>query len=162
MFSSSKLTVEQIVVNTLNEVGLAARGAARGNVPGTDQRHAMIYASTVDLEEAYRVGQKAVQIAAEEGSGYMATILRVSDMPYTVRYDKVPLELVANSERTFPAAWIAPSRTDVTDDFVRYARPLIGDAWPAVPLVDGRQRFARLRPIFAEQRLAPYTPQAYR
>ena len=92
----------------------------------------------------------------------MATILRVSDMPYTVRYDKVPLELVANSERTFPAAWIAPSRTDVTDDFVRYARPLIGDAWPAVPLVDGRQRFARLRPIFAEQRLAPYTPQAYR
>ena len=162
MFSSSKLTVEQIVVNTLNEVGLAARGAARGNVPGTDQRHAMIYASTVDLEEAYRVGQKAVQIAAEEGSGYMATILRVSDMPYTVRYDKVPLELVANSERTFPAAWIAPSRTDVTDDFVRYARPLIGDAWPAVPLVDGRQRFARLRPIFAEQRLPPYTPQAYR
>ncbi len=162
MFSSSKLTVEQIVVNMLNEVGLAARGAARGNVPGTDQRHAMIYASTVDLEEAYRVGQKAVQIAAKEGSGYMATILRESDMPYTVHYDKVPLELVANSERTFPAAWIAPSRTDVTDDFVRYARPLIGDAWPAVPLVDGRQRFARLRPIFAEQRLAPYTPQAYR
>jgi 6-phosphofructokinase 1 len=48
-FSSSKMTVERATVNYLNEVGLAARGAARGNVPGTDQRHNMIYASTVRL-----------------------------------------------------------------------------------------------------------------
>ncbi len=161
-YGSSAMTVERAVVNYLNAVGLAARGAARGNVPGTDQRHNMIYASTVDLEEAYRVGQKAVQIAVEEGSGYMATILRVSDTPYTVRYDKVPLELVANSERRFPTAWIAPSRLDVTDEFVRYARPLIGESWPSVPLVDGLQRFARLRPVWAEKRLAEYVPQAYR
>ena len=45
MFSSSEMTVEQIVVNYLNKVGLAARGSARGNVPGTDQRHNVIYAS---------------------------------------------------------------------------------------------------------------------
>jgi len=50
---------------------------------------------------------------------------------------------------------------DVTDDFVRYARPLIGEDWPSVPLVDGRQRFARLRPLFAEKKLPPYIPQAY-
>jgi 6-phosphofructokinase 1 len=50
----------------------------------------------------------------------------------------------------------------VTDGFVRYARPLIGDAWPTIPLVDGRQRFARLRPTFAEKTLSPYTPQASR
>ena len=162
MFSSSLMTVEQIVVNYLNEVGLAARGAARGNVPGTDQRDSIIYASTVDLEEAYKVGQKAVQIAVEEGSGYMATILRDPGPVYHVRYDKVPLEVVANSERAFPEAWIAPSRTDVTDDFVRYARPLIGDDWPSVPLAGGLQRFARLKPIFAEKKLPPYVPQAYR
>ncbi|MGC9522351.1 MAG: diphosphate--fructose-6-phosphate 1-phosphotransferase [Anaerolineae bacterium] len=162
MFSSSEMTVEQIVVNYLNEVGLAARGAARGNVPGTDQRHNMIYASTVDLAEAYKVGWKAAEIAAEEGSGFMATILRESGSVYNVRYDKVPLELVANSERTFPESWIAPSRVDVTDDFVRYARPLIGESWPSVPLIDGRQRFAQLEPTFAEPKLASYTPQAYR
>ncbi len=161
-FSSSLMSVEQIVVNYLNEVGLAARGAARGNVPGTDQRDSIIYGSTVDMEEAYRVGQKAVQIAVEEDSGYMATILREPGPIYNVRYDKVPLEAVANSERAFPAAWIAPSRTDVTDEFVRYARPLIGDDWPSVPLVGGLQRFARLKPIFAEKRLPAYVPQAYR
>jgi hypothetical protein len=70
--------------------------------------------------------------------------------------------VVANSERTFPEAWIAPSRTDVTDAFVRYARPLIGDDWPSVPLVGGLQRFTRFEPVFAEKRLPEYVPQAYR
>lgn len=162
MFSSSLMTVERAVVNYLNEVGLSARGSARGNVSGTDQRHNMIYASSVDLEEAYKVGQKAVLIAAEEGSGFMATILREPGPFYNVSYDKVSLEAVANSERAFPESWIAPSRVDVTDDFVRYARPLIGDDWPAIPLVDGRQRFARLQPIFAAKKLPAYVPQAYR
>ncbi len=161
MFSASGTTVEQIVVNYLNEVGLAARGSARGNVPGTDQRHNMIYASTVDMEEAYKVGQKAAQIAAEEGSGYMSTLRRAPGSIYSVTYDKVPLELVANSERSFPSEWIAADGTDVTDDFIAYARPLIGDAWPSIPLIDGRQRFARIQPIMADQVLPAYAPQAY-
>jgi 6-phosphofructokinase len=161
-FGASQMTVQQTVVNYLNDVGITTRGSARGNVPGTDQRHNMIYASTVDLEEAYRVGQKAVQIAVEDGSGYMSTLLREPGSIYCVRYDKVPLNLVANSERCFPAAWITPARLDVSDDFVRYARPLIGDSWPAIPLVDGRQRLARLKPIFAEQKLPAYELQAWR
>ena len=161
MFSSSTMTVEQIIVNYLNEAGLSARGSARGNVPGTDQRHNIAYASTVDLDEAYRVGWKAVEIAAQDGSGYMSTILRAPGRIYSVRYDKVPLPLVANSERTFPEGWIAPSRTDVTDEYVRYARPLIGDSWPTIPLIDGLQRFAHIAPIFAEKKLALYIPEAY-
>jgi 6-phosphofructokinase len=161
-FSASESTVGQTVVNYLNHRGLKARGAARFNALGTDQRTSMIYASTVDMEEAYRVGQKAVSIALQDGGGYMATILRDAGPIYHVRYDKVPLEQVANSERSFPAAWLAPGRTDVTDDFVRYARPLLGDDWPSIPLVDGRMRFSQLTPIFAEQKLAPYVPQAYR
>jgi len=72
------------------------------------------------------------------------------------------LELVANSERTFPKDWISDNRIDVTDDFVAYARPLIGENWPTVPLVDGRQRFARLERILATQQLPAYVPQAHR
>lgn len=162
MFSASGTTVAQLVVNYLNEVGLAARGAARGNVPGTDQRHNMIYASTVDMEEAYKVGQKAALIAAEDGSGYMSTILRRPGAIYSVTYDKVPLELVANSERSFPAEWIASGGNDVTDNFVAYARPLLGEGWPSIPLVNGRQRFAQLKPIVAEKKLPTYELQAWR
>jgi 6-phosphofructokinase 1 len=162
MYSASEMTVERVVVSYLNKVGLKARGAARGNVAGTEQRHAMTSASTVDLEEAYKVGQKAALVAAQDGSGYMSTILRDPGPIYHVRYDKVPLEQVANSERSFPKNWIAVNRIDVTDDFVRYARPLIGEQWPAIPLVNGRQRFARLEKTFASPKLPRYVPQAYR
>ena len=161
-FSASGTTAAQVIVNYLTERGLPVPGAARCNMPGTDQRHNMIYASAVDLDEAYKVGQKAAFIAAEDGSGWMATILREPGSVYRVRYDKVPLEAMANSERKFPAAWIAPNRRDVTDEFVAYARPLIGDDWPTVPLIDGRQRFARFAPIFAEKTCKPYLPQALR
>jgi 6-phosphofructokinase 1 len=161
-FSSSQTTVAQIVVNYLNQVGLATKGAARGNVSGTDQRHSMAYASSVDLDEAYRVGQMALDLAAQGQSGYMATILRNPGPIYGVRYDKVPLQDVANSERKFPAEWIAEGGTDVTDDFVRYARPLVGDDMIGLPMIDGRQRLARFEPIFAEQRLPRYVPQADR
>jgi 6-phosphofructokinase 1 len=161
-FSASMFTAQQLVVAHLNEVGLAARGSARGQVPGTDQRDTMVYASTVDLEEAYKVGQNAVVIAATAGGGYMSTILRRPGLIYSVDYDKVPLEEVANSEREFPSAWIADSRVDVTDDFVRYAQPLIGDDWVSVPMVGGRQRFARIEPRMAAKKLPEYLPEGYR
>lgn len=161
-FSASETTAASLVVNYLNKVGLAARGSARSNVPGTQQRHDIIYASVVDLAEAYAVGQKAVLLAAEGHSGQMSTILRNPGPIYNVRYDEVPLEVVANSERSFPQQWIAPNRCDVTDEFVAYARPLIGEDWPSVPLVNGLQRFARLEPLFAAQKLPSYVPQAYR
>ena len=122
----------------------------------------MAYASTVDLDEAYHVGRAAVELAAGGQSGYMATILRNPGPAYSVRYDKVPLEEVANSERTFPAGWIAQGGCDVTDDFVRYARPLVGEEMIRLPLVDGRQRLARFAPIYARRKLPEYVPQADR
>ena len=161
-FSASMFTAQQVVVNHLNKVGIKARGAARGQVSGTDQRDTIIYASTVDLDEAYKVGQNAVVIALEHGSGYMSTILRRPGLIYSVDFDKVPLDVVANSERKFPESWIAPNRIDVTDDFVRYARPLIGEDWVSVPIINGVQRFARFEKIFADKKLPEYIPQTYR
>jgi 6-phosphofructokinase 1 len=161
-FGSSEIQVGQAVINALNRAGLPVHGSARTNVPGTDQRHSMIYASTVDLDEAYQVGCKAVEIAASGENGYMATILREPGAAYRVRFEKVPLEQVANSERHFPAPWIAGNRADVTDDFLRYAQPLIGTEWPLIPLENGIERYARFKPIFAAQKLPAYVPQSYR
>jgi 6-phosphofructokinase 1 len=161
-FSSSQITVAQKVINLLNERGLAVKGAARANVPGTDQRHNMLFASNVDLEEAYRVGQKAAFLAAAGESGYMSTILRDPGPIYNVHYDRVPLPEVANSEREFPKEWITECGTDVTDDFVKYTKPLIGTDYVSVPLIDGRLRLAKLKPLFADQKLGSYIPQADR
>ena len=92
----------------------------------------------------------------------MATILREPGFIYNVKFDKVPLEKVALSERKFPDRWIAKNRTDVTDEFMEYVRPLIGEDWVSVPIVNGIQRYARLKPIFAEKKLDKYIPEAYR
>lgn len=161
-YSASQTTAAQQIVTMLNQRGLPVSGAARGQVSGTDQRATCLYASVVDLDEAYKVGQKAALIACDGENGWMATILREPGVIYNVRYDKVPLEKVANSERTFPKEWIAANRIDVTDDFVRYAKPLIGEDWASVPVVNGRQRFTRFKPIFTQKKLAPYKPQASR
>jgi 6-phosphofructokinase 1 len=160
-FGSSQMSVYQTVVNYLNSKGLKARGAARGQVMGTDQRHTTSYASIVDLDEAYKVGQKAVEIALNDGNGWMATILREPGIIYNVRYDKVPLEKVALSERTFPEKWIAPNRYDVTDEFLAYVRPLIGEDWPSVPLINGRQRFSQFEMKFAAKKLVDYQLEAF-
>ncbi len=161
-FGASEMTAQQALVNYLNKNKLPARGSARGQTYGTDQRDTAIYASTIDLDEAYRVGQKAVLLAVEGQGGYMSTILREPGLIYSVRYDKVPLQEVANNERTFPMAWLSADKTDVTEAFVDYARPLIGEDWPSVPVINGRQRFAQLKPIFAERKLPAYTLQGYR
>ena len=162
-FSASQMTVAQIVVNYLNKVGLAAKGAARGNVPGTDQRHAMAYASTVDLEEAYRSGQMAALLAAarrkrlhgDDSARARADLCR----PATTkcRWKKSP-----PPSARFPRQWIAANGYDVTDEFLRYARPLVGDDMVTLPLLDGRQRLTRFKPIYAEQKLPKYVPQADR
>jgi len=161
-YDACKTSAQQVVVNYLNSRGLAARGFARGQNPGCDQRDTSAFLSGVDLEEAYLAGRKAVEIASKDGGGWMATILREPGRDYAVRYGKVPLEQVANSERRFPAKWLAPSRIDVTDDFVRYARPLIGAQRVEIPIENNLQRFARLRKIFAPKKCPPYTPEAHR
>ena len=43
-----------------------------------------------------------------------------------------------------------------------YCRPLIGEEWPRIPLVEGLQRFSRFTPEFAVAQLPEYVPQGYR
>jgi len=162
-FSASQTTVAQVVVNYLNTLKFPVTGKARGQVPGTDQRNAIAYASAVDLDEAYEVGRHAVHLARTEGTGYMATLLRRRDTrAYQVIYDKVPLDKVAAFDRSFPERWLAPNRIDVTDEFLAYAEPLIGGDWVSVPQVKGRARFARITPALVTPKLPAYVPQTHR
>jgi 6-phosphofructokinase 1 len=45
---------------------------------------------------------------------------------------------------------------------LKYVRPLVGEDWPSVPIINGRQRFARIKPLFADKKLPEYTPEAAR
>lgn len=161
-YGASQQTAAQTVVNHLNKVGLAARGQATGQIPGVLQRSTSIYSSVVDIEEAYAVGAHAVEVATRSGTGFMATILRNPGITYQVRYDQVKLGTVANSERCLPADWISADGLDVTDDFVRYAKPLIGDRWPEIKLENGLQRFARLQTNLITKKCPAFIPVGFR
>ena len=161
-YGASRTTAAQEVVNYLNEKGLAVRGQATGQVPGVIQRSVSTAASKVDIAEAREVARHAVQVALSDGTGWMATILRKPGPVYQAGYDKVKLEVVANSTRFMPPSWISADGLDVTDDFIRYAAPLIGDGDPEVPRENGLQRFARFAIRFIEKKCRSYEPVRFR
>ena len=161
-YGASGLTAMQAAVSYLNQHHLCARGQATGQIPGVMQRSCSFFLSETDVREAYEVAVSAVQTALKQGSGLMATICRAKMDAYQAVYGTVPLEVVANSERFLPKAWITPDGTDVTDDFIRYARPLIGEQPVEIPFENGLQRFARLEKRFAGQMLTPYCPANFR
>ena len=161
-YGASKLSACQGVVNYLNSVKLKARGYANCQVPGVLQRCTSVNRSPVDVQEAYEVGQYAADLAARGERGFMATILREPGSSYKVRYDKVPLQVVANSARFLPKEWIADSGIDVTDAFLDYARPLIGDGNAEVEFENGILRFARLKRRMVGQICPSYIPVGMR
>lgn len=82
--------------------------------------------SAVDAAEARASGKAAVQAAVDGVDGASITIRRTSDNPYCVEYVPVPLAEVAGKTRTVPTSWIE-NGCDVTDEFIEYARPLVGE-----------------------------------
>ena len=160
-YGGSRTNVQQVVINALHDKGMPVSGWAHGQLPGCDQRSMALHASTVDLEEAFEVGRHATLLAHTDGTGFMATILREPGNTYRAAYGKVELPEVANFHRQLPASWISDNGIDVIDDFVDYARPLIGDAWAPVPLENGLQRFARLERNFVDPRCPVYLPASY-
>ena len=91
----------------------------------TLQRCANHLASGTDLAEAYALGGQGVRAAFAGATGVIPAIKRVSDQPYTIEYVTVDIASVANRERKVPFDWIRKDGMGVTDDFVRYARPLV-------------------------------------
>jgi 6-phosphofructokinase 1 len=161
-YTASESTVCQTLVNHLNKKKLSKYGPAFGNVSGLEQRMVSVYASNVDLDEAHKVAVHAVEIAMKDGTGYMSNILRKPGDAYEVYFDKVPLALVANADRHIPEKWLTKNRYDVTDDYIKYATPLIGNDWVKTPIENGLQRFARFKKIYADKKCGSYVPESYR
>ena len=132
---------------------MIVRGIARSERPGTRQRREIAYVSEIDRDEAYQVGVYAAKIALSGKNGFMSTIVRNPDLPYKVNYDKILLDIVANSEREFPKKWIASNRVDVTDEFIDWALPLIGGPLP---------KFTKFKKIYVPKKCGKYVPVEYR
>ena len=104
-----------------DEIGCKVRAIE----PNLMQRCAAHILSRTDTEEPTKLGQLAVFLCVEHRPGMMASLTRVSDEPYEVRYTAVPIEEVANKEKKVPLEWIAESGNGVTEKMISYLRPLV-------------------------------------
>lgn len=103
---------------------------SRSEKPGLLGRASVAMQSAIDREEAYAVGAFAVKSAAQGQSGYMVSIRRASYEPYRSGLELVPLEKVANVEKTFPKNWINKRGNGIEKEFIDYCLPLIGGTLP--------------------------------
>jgi 6-phosphofructokinase 1 len=97
----------------------------------TLQRAATHLASLTDINEAFQVGHDAVVAANEGKTGMMITLDRNGDDPYQCGTSAYDIHAIANVERKVPDEWITADGTDLTEDYEKYARPLImGELMP--------------------------------
>lgn len=116
------------------------------------QRSARHIASATDVEQAYAVGKRAVELALNGVGGVMVTIERTADDPYAWRTGQAPLAEVANVERKLPSDYISEDGFGVTSATLRYLRPLIaGEDFP--PYREGLPNYATLKNELTPRRL---------
>ncbi len=84
--------------------------------------------SRTDAEEAFLAGAAAVRAALESGvtKGTIG-ILREEGRAYRVAYAARPIADAAKETRSLPREFIAKNGHDVTQAFIDYARPIVGE-----------------------------------
>ncbi len=80
-----------------------------------------------DIDEAYLAGQQAVQLAKEGKTGLMVTLVREPGNIYKCTTGTAPLNEVAVRAKPMPDEFINEEGNFVTDKFVEYLRPLVGE-----------------------------------
>ncbi len=108
-------------------------------------------ASGTDIEETFEAGKQAVRAAVSGETDKMVCYARKEGDKYECEYKLLPLELAANTEKTVPLEWITNNGTGISDEFVKYALPLI-QGEPNMKKVDGLPRFAKLKKVLVEKR----------
>lgn len=105
------------------------------------QRCSSSMLSKTDQKEAIASGAYGVKAALNGASGNMVAFERLDGDDYQIDYVLKDVNVICNQEKCVPAAWITADGSDVTEDFIRYARPLIqGEV--TVPTEDGVPKFA--------------------
>ena len=110
------------------------------------QRCAAHCASDTDIEESFNAGRQAVKKAVNGETDKMIAFRRKPGETYEIEYVAEPLSSAANAEKQIPAEWITADGTNLTDDFVAYALPLIAGE-PNRRLKNGLPVYAKLKNI---------------
>lgn len=80
-----------------------------------------------DLDEAYKAGQAAMDLAAEGTTGVMVSLVRESNAPYTCVMGTAPLRDVAVRAKPMPDDFLNEAGNFPSQKFFDYALPLVGE-----------------------------------
>lgn len=97
--------------------------------------------SKTDLDEADHSGAFAVNAALNGETGKMISFVRANTSPYELSFSTADVNIICNQEKAVPLSWITKDGSDVTDEFIRYAAPLIQGSVD-VPTENGLPLFA--------------------
>ena len=116
------------------------------------QRAARHIASKTDVDQAYALGKKAVELALKGENAVMPTVERVSDKPYKWKIGVAQLSKVANVEKMMPRNFITADGFGITERCRTYLAPLIkGEDYP--PFKDGLPQYVQLKNVAVAKKL---------
>jgi 6-phosphofructokinase len=119
------------------------------------QRAARHIASKSDVEQAYALGQSAVELAVAGHNSVMPTVVRKSSKPYVWEIGHAPLSQVANVEKFMPRDFISEDGFGITDKCREYLYPLIqGEDYP--PYENGMPKYVTLKNQSVAKKLAAF------
>ena len=125
-------TAAKLADTVAAETGLKTRAIEFSTL----QRAATHIASLTDINEAFQVGCAAVNAADAGQTAMMITLDRNGDEPYQCGTSAHDIHDIANVERKVPDEWITEDGSNISEEFIKYARPLImGELTPLY--VDG-------------------------
>ena len=110
------------------------------------QRCATHCASKTDIEESFESGRQAVIQAVNGETDKMIAFKRVDGEDYAIECVGLELSKIANEEKTIPQSWITEDGTNLTEEFVKYALPLI-QGEPEIRRENGLTSYAKLKKI---------------
>jgi 6-phosphofructokinase len=131
-------------------IGVRARTDCLGNL----QRAFSPCMSKVDNDEAYAVGEDAVNRAAAGENDVMITIERKQNAPFEFETATTSLMSVADKTKLVPDEWINADRNGVTDEFIEYCLPLLNT--PVSDLPAGLPQYPVFQKHFAERKLGEH------
>ena len=106
-----------------NRLGVKARSVELN----VSQRCSASMLSATDQQEAIAAGEFGVNAALNGETGKMVSFIRkeTTDGTYVMECGLEDVNVICNEEKTVPFEWICNNGSDITEDFIRYARPLI-------------------------------------
>jgi 6-phosphofructokinase 1 len=119
------------------------------------QRAARHLASESDVEQAYALGEAAVELAMQGKNSVMPAIIRTGNNPYTWEIGVGELKDIANVEKMMPMDYISDDGFGITDACREYLQPLIeGENYP--PYKNGLPDYVVMKKEMVEKRLPSF------